>query len=64
MREEQEMALRAGLRQLWCERILGRYLRGEPSRDEAAEIVGTDWAKLAESQCDAAKQDSKCGLEQ
>ena len=31
-----------GLRQLWRERILGRYLHNEISRDEAFESVGID----------------------
>ena len=58
------MALRAGLRQLWRERTLGRYLRGELSRDEAVELVGIDWVELAERQYDAAKEDLRWGLEQ
>lgn len=34
------MAFEAGLRQLWREHVLGRYLRGELPRDEAIERVG------------------------
>jgi hypothetical protein len=44
------MAFEAGLRQLWRERTLGQYLRGEVSRDEAIERTGIDWVELAEQQ--------------
>lgn len=46
-----------GLRQLWREHILGRYLRHEISRDEAVESVGIDWVNLAERQKDAMLED-------
>ena len=46
-----------GLRQLWREHILGRYLRHEISRDEAVESVGIDWVDLAERQKDAMLED-------
>lgn len=36
------MAFQIGLRELWRELILGRYLRHEISRDEAIEAVGVD----------------------
>jgi len=51
------MAFQVGLRQLWRERILGRYLRGEISRDEAIEAVGIDWVELAERQHEAMMED-------
>lgn len=44
------LAFQTGLRQLWRERILGRYLRGETTRDEAIGQVGIDWVELAERQ--------------
>jgi hypothetical protein len=50
-------ALETGLRQLWRERLLGRYLRGELSRDEAIEAVGIDLVDLAERQRQAAQED-------
>jgi len=50
-------AFQVGLRQLWRERILGRYLRGEISRDEAIEAVGIDWVELAERQHEAMMED-------
>lgn len=38
-------AFQTGLRQLWRERTLGRYLRGEISRDKAIESVAlTGWS--------------------
>ncbi len=57
--EPELMALvfRTGLRQVWREHVLGRYLRGEIEREEAAETVGLDWVELAERQRDAALDD-------
>jgi len=51
------MAFQVGLRQLWRERLLGQYLRGEISRDEAIEAVGIDWVELAEHQHTAMLED-------
>ncbi len=51
------MALEAGLRELWRERTLGRYLRGELARDEAIERAGIDWVELAEQQHAAMLED-------
>ena len=51
------LAFRTGVRQLWRERVLGRYLRGEISRDEAIEAVGIDWVELAERQHQAMMED-------
>jgi hypothetical protein len=50
-------AFQIGLRQLWREHILGRYLRHEISRDEAIESVGIDWVDLAERQKEAMLED-------
>ena len=50
-------AFQIGLRQLWREHILGRYLRHEISRDEAIESVGIDWMDLAERQKEAMMED-------
>ena len=46
-----------GLRQLWREHILGRYLRNEISREKAVEAVGIDWVDMAERQKDAMVED-------
>lgn len=46
-----------GVRQLWRERILGRYLHRELTRDEAIEAVGIDWVELAERQHAAVDED-------
>lgn len=51
------MAFEMGLRQLWRERTLGQYLRGEISRDEAIERAGIDWVELAEQQHTAMSED-------
>jgi len=51
------LAFRTGVRQLWRERVLGQYLQGEISRDEAIEAVGIDWVELAERQHQAMMED-------
>lgn len=51
------MAFEAGLRQLWRERTLGQYLRGEVTREQAIERVGIDWVELAEQQHEAMIED-------
>ena len=51
------MAFRTGMKQLWREHILGRYLKNEISRDEAIELVGIDWVEIAEHQRDAVMED-------
>jgi hypothetical protein len=55
--EVMAMAFQAGLRQLWRERVLGRYLRGNISRDEAVKAVGIDWVEMAERQHEAVLED-------
>ena len=42
---------------MWRERILGRYLHNEITRDEAIEAVGVDWVKLSERQHEAMMED-------
>jgi hypothetical protein len=51
------MAFQTGLKQLWREYILGRYLRKEITRDEAVKAVGIDWVDLAERQHKAMLED-------
>ena len=55
--EVMAMAFEAGLRQLWREHILGRYLQGEIPREQAIERVGIDWVDLAERQYAAMTED-------
>lgn len=55
--EVMAMAFETGLRQLWRERILSRYLRGDISRDEAVRAAGIDWVELAERQREAMMED-------
>ncbi len=52
----------AGLRELWREYQVGRYLRREISRAEAIDAVGIDWVELAERQYQAAQEDLAWGL--
>ncbi len=61
--EVMTLAFEAGLRQLWRERTLGRYLRGEVAREEAIEVVGIDWVELAERQHQAMLEDLAWALE-
>ena len=55
--EVMTMAFEAGLRQLWRERTLGQFLRGELPREQAVERVGIDWVELAEQQHTAMSED-------
>jgi len=61
--EMMTLAFETGLRQLWRERTLGRYLRGAVSRDEAIAAVGIDWAELAERQHQAMTEDLAWALQ-
>jgi len=63
---EVEMLTRAfqtGVRQLWRERTLGRYLRGQLTREEAIRAVGIDWVELAERQHQAMLEDLAWALQ-
>jgi hypothetical protein len=51
------MAFQVDIRKLLRERMLGRYLRGEISRDEAIDSVGIDLVELAERQRKAMMED-------
>lgn len=55
--EVMTMAFQVGLRQLWRERVLGRYLRGEITRDDAIDAAGIDLVELAERQHKAMMED-------
>lgn len=55
-------AFQVGLRQLWREHVLDRYLRHEMSRKEAIEEVGFDLVELAERQHQAAMEDIAWGM--
>ena len=57
-------AFETGIRQMWRERILGLYLRGEVTRDEAVAVVGIDWVELAERQRDAVLEDVTWALDE
>ncbi len=56
-------ALEIGLRQLWREEILARYLRNEISRAEAVHLVGVQWVELAEDQKEAVLEDIHWALD-
>jgi len=57
------LAFQTGLRQLWREQILGRYLRGEINRDKAVNLAGIDYVELAERQHAAMMEDLAWALE-
>jgi hypothetical protein len=56
-------AFQTGVRQMWRERVLGRYLRGEINRDTAVELTGIDWVDLAERQHKAMMEDLAWAME-
>ncbi len=58
------MAFQTGVRQLWIEHVLGRYLKNEISRDNAIESVGIDLVELAKRQHKAMKEDIVWALEE
>ncbi|MCX6113085.1 MAG: hypothetical protein NTY22_07400 [Proteobacteria bacterium] len=57
------LAFQTGLKQLWREHILGRYLRSEITRNKAIEIVGIDLVELAEHQHKAMMEDIAWAME-
>jgi len=61
--EVMTLAFQTGLRQLWREHILGRYLRAEITRNEAIESVGIDLVELAERQHRAMMEDLAWAME-
>jgi hypothetical protein len=56
------LAFQTGLRQLWREQILGRYLRGEINRDNAVNLAGIDYVEMAERQHTAMMEDLEWAL--
>ncbi|MCB0058402.1 MAG: hypothetical protein KDE45_15300 [Caldilineaceae bacterium] len=62
--EVMAMAFEVGMRQLWREQVLAKYLRDDLSRDEAIEQVGIDWVELAERQREAMLEDLAWAFEQ
>jgi hypothetical protein len=55
-------AIESGLKQLWREHTLGRFLRGKLGRNEAIELVDIDWVELAERQRVAMMEDLNWAL--
>jgi len=55
------MVIEADLPQLWRERALGQYLRGEATREQAIERVGLACVELAEQQYTAMIEDLAWG---
>ena len=58
------LAFQTGLRQLWREYILGRYLRGELPREEAIDAASLPWVELAERTHEAVLEDLRWALEE
>lgn len=61
--EVMTLAFQTGIRTLWREHILSRYLHQTLSRQEAIEQVGIDWVELAERQQEAMQEDLTWALE-
>lgn len=57
------LAFESGMRHLWRDVILGKYLHGELTREEAVEAVGIDWVELAERQKAAMEADLAWALQ-
>lgn len=55
--EVMALAMETGLRHLWREQVLGHYLRGRLTRDEAVTAVGSEWVDLADRQRRAVVED-------
>ena len=61
--EVMAQAFQTGVRQMWRERVLGRYLRGQIDRNKAVELAGIDWVELAERQHKAMMEDLAWAME-
>jgi hypothetical protein len=61
--EVMAQAFQTGVRQMWRERVLGRYLRGQIDRNKAIELAGIDWVELAERQHKAMMEDLAWAME-
>lgn len=57
------LALQTGMRQLWREHVISRYLCEEITREQAVTAVGNAWVELAEQQHDALAEDLAWALE-
>ena len=58
------LAFQTGIRQLWRQHVLGRYLRAEITRNEAINNVGIDLVELSERQHKAMMEDLAWAMEQ
>lgn len=56
-------AVETGLRQLWREQLLGKYLRGEMTREQVLQFVDIDWVELADQQRAAMLEDVAWGFQ-
>ncbi|RBI60026.1 hypothetical protein DMJ13_20295 [halophilic archaeon] len=57
-----EQALERGIIDLWETVVLGKYVDGELSRDQAVELVGVEKVKRADRESAAVKEDIDWGL--
>jgi hypothetical protein len=57
------LAIQVGLKQLWRERVLSRYLHGEIARAEAIEGASIDWVEMADRQYQAMLEDLDWALQ-
>jgi predicted transcriptional regulator len=56
-----EEALEQGVKQMWVQTVLSKYLEGEIERSEAAELVGLEKVKQAEKEVEAVEEDIEWG---
>ncbi|WP_227377896.1 hypothetical protein [Haladaptatus halobius] len=58
-----EQALELGIADLWENVILGKYIDGELSREEAIELVGLENVQQADRETAAVEEDVDWGLD-
>ncbi|MCO8255776.1 hypothetical protein NKF26_18365 [Haladaptatus sp. AB618] len=58
-----EQALELGIADLWENVVLGKYIDGELSREEAIELVGLENVQRADHEAAVVEEDVDCGLD-
>jgi hypothetical protein len=56
-------ALEKGVKNLWDEYVLSKYIKGELDREEAVDLVGLRKVKRADKGMNTVREDVKWGME-
>ena len=56
-----EEALEHGVKEMWVQTVLSKYIEGEIERSEAVELVGLEKVKRAEKEVKAVEEDVEWG---